>query len=111
MKNYEEVKQTLCDMLEELNERLAKITDEVKHTDQPIEKDFAEQATQVENDQVLDYLGNAARVEAALIKQALARIDSGEYGICTACGEPIRAERLKALPYSHLCISCAAQKQ
>lgn len=111
MKNYEEVKRTLCEMLEELNERLAKITDEVKHTDQPMEKDFAEQAAQTENDQVLDYLGNAARAEAAMIKQAIARIDSGEYGTCEACGEPIREERLKALPYSNLCISCAEQRK
>lgn len=110
MKNYDEVKRTLCEMLEELDERLAKITDDVKHTDQPVEKDFAEQATQTENDQVLDYLGNAARTEAAQIKQAIARIDSGEYGICESCGEPIRAERLKVLPYSNLCIRCAEQK-
>ncbi len=109
MKNYNEVKQTLCEMLEELNERLAKITEDVRHTDQPIEKDFAEQATQTENDQVLDYLGNAARVEVTQIKQALARIDKGEYGICEACGEAIKEERLKALPYSNLCIQCAGK--
>lgn len=111
MQNYQEVKQTLCAMLEEINDRLEKITDEVKHAEQPLEKDFAEQATQTENDQVLDYLGNAARTEASLIRKAIARIDSGEYGWCEACGEPIKAERLKALPYSNLCIRCAGQKQ
>ncbi|MDP2902593.1 MAG: TraR/DksA family transcriptional regulator [Methylovulum sp.] len=109
MKNYAEVKQTLCEMLEELGGRLAKITDDVRHTDQPVEKDFAEQATQTENDQVLDYLGNAARAEVAQIKQAITRIDKGEYGLCEACGGPIREERLKALPYASLCIQCAGK--
>lgn len=109
MKDYEEVKQTLCAMLEELNERLARISDDVRHADQPAEKDFAEQATQNENDEVLDQLGNAAKNEISLIKQALARIDSGEYGLCQVCGEPIREERLKAVPYSNMCVRCASK--
>ena len=111
MQNYQETKQNLCAMLEEINERLAKITEDVKHTNEPLEKDFAEQATQTENDQVLDYLGNAARTEASLIKKAIARIDSGEYGACELCGEAIKEERLKILPFSNLCIRCAEQKQ
>lgn len=96
-------------MLEDLDQRLAKITSDVKHAEQPLEKDFAEQATQVENDQVLDYLGNAARKEIDMIKRAIARIDSGEYGVCEACGESVGKERLKVLPYSTLCIKCANQ--
>jgi DnaK suppressor protein len=107
MKNYQEVKQVLHEMLDELNERLAKITEDVKHTDTPLEKDFEDQATQVENDEVLDYLGNAAITEKEMIKQAIARIEKGEYGICQMCGEPIGEERLKAVPYTTLCIDCA----
>lgn len=110
MKEYEEIRNNLIEMLEDLDERLAKITDHVKHTDEPLEKDFAEQVTQKENDEVLDYLGNATRAEIEKIKQAIVRIDSGEYGICMVCGEPINKERLKALPYSTLCIKCASQK-
>ncbi|MEQ1528635.1 MAG: TraR/DksA family transcriptional regulator [Methylococcales bacterium] len=109
MSDFEETKKALCEMLEDLDQRLAKITNDVKHTEQPLEKDFAEQATQVENDQVLDYLGNAARKEIDMIKRAIARIDSGEYGVCEACGESVGKERLKVLPYSTLCIKCANQ--
>ncbi len=109
MNNYDDAKQTLTAMLEELTERLAHIADDVRHTDQPAEKDFAEQATQNENNEVLDQLGNAARTEISLIKQALVRIDSGNYGICQVCGEPIRAERLKAVPYSSMCVKCASK--
>jgi DnaK suppressor protein len=107
MKNYQEVKQVLHEMLDELNERLAKITEDVKHTDMPLEKDFEDQATQIENDEVLDYLGNAAITEKEMIVQAIDRIEKGEYGICQMCGEPIGEERLKAVPYTALCIDCA----
>ena len=109
MKEYDEVKRTLISMLEELNLRLDRITNNVRHADAPLEKDFAEQATQNENDEVMDYLGNSARTEIAMIKQAIARIDSGQYGICELCDEPISPQRLAAVPYSITCIKCASQ--
>jgi len=34
------------------------------------------------------------------IDAAFERMESGTYGICTATGEPIRKERLKAIPYA-----------
>lgn len=108
MNNYEEVRQVLSTMLEELNDKLSRISDDVKHVDEPLEKDFAEQATQHENDEVLDYLGNAARKEMEAIRQSLARIDSGNYGQCEVCGKPINAERLKILPFSTKCVTCAS---
>lgn len=109
MKEHEEVRNHLLGMLEELDDRLAKITNDVKHVDIPLEKDFAELATQSENDEVVDYLGNAARIERDRVSEAIARIDKGEYGICELCGEPIKKERLEAIPYSTMCIKCASQ--
>lgn len=106
MKEYEEVRHSLIDMLEDLDDRLAKITHDVK---EPLDKDFEEQATQAENDEVLDSLGNAARTEIEMVKQAIDRIDKGQYGLCQVCGQPISKERLKAVPYSSLCIKCASQ--
>lgn len=103
---YEAVRHSLIDMLEELDDKLAKITQDVK---EPLDRDFEEQATQAENDEVLDSLGNAARTEIALVKQAISRIDKGQYGLCQVCGEPISKERLKVIPYSTMCIKCASQ--
>lgn len=107
MKEYQEVRNHLLNMLEELDDRLGKITDDVRHVDKPLEQDFSEQAVEVENDEVLDALGNAARVEVEKIKQAISRIDDGSYGICLTCGEPIKKERLAALPYANRCLHCA----
>jgi RNA polymerase-binding protein DksA len=38
------------------------------------------------------------------IDAALARIDEGTFGTCQACGKPIGADRLEALPWATLCI-------
>ncbi|MGR8941909.1 MAG: TraR/DksA family transcriptional regulator [Gammaproteobacteria bacterium] len=110
MSDYEEIRSNLLDMLEELNDRLNKITEDVKHAEEPLAKDFEEQAVQAENHEVQDFLGNRARTEIAQIKDAITRIDTGRYGICQSCGEPISEARLKALPYSNLCIKCASQQ-
>lgn len=109
MKEYEEVRSHLLEMLEELDDRLTRITDDVKHTHIPLEKDSAELATQSENNEVLDYLGNAARIERERVREAIARIDKGEYGVCELCGEPIKPERLRVLPYTSMCVKCASQ--
>jgi RNA polymerase-binding transcription factor DksA len=38
------------------------------------------------------------------IEAALLRIDDGTYGTCLVCGNPIGADRLRALPWARLCI-------
>ena len=42
-----------------------------------------------------------------LIRAALARIEEGEYGHCTECGEAIALRRLALDPAVPTCISCA----
>lgn len=111
MKEYQEVRGLLIGMLEELDERLNKITSDVRHADSPPEQDFSEQAVEHENDEVLDALGNTARQEVEKIKQAISRIDAGTYGDCSICGEPIKIERLRALPYANYCIRCAERME
>ena len=45
--------------------------------------------------------------ELKRIEMALDRIDTGEYGYCTACGEEIARKRLESDPATPLCINCA----
>lgn len=40
------------------------------------------------------------------IREALARIDAGTFGICGECGEPISEARLIARPVTTQCIEC-----
>lgn len=46
------------------------------------------------------------QTELAATKQALERIESGEYGYCEECGDAIGVARLEVLPEAHLCVSC-----
>lgn len=41
------------------------------------------------------------------VDAALARIEDGTYGTCSACGQPIAEERLEAVPWATLCIDDA----
>ncbi len=40
------------------------------------------------------------------IKDQMARIDDGTYGICEICGEPIGEDRLRVRPETTQCIEC-----
>jgi DnaK suppressor protein len=49
------------------------------------------------------------RVLIHKIKEALQRIDEGEYGICVACGGEISERRLIARPVATHCIDCKTE--
>lgn len=49
--------------------------------------------------------------ELKQIKEALSKIESGEYGFCEECGSPIRFERLKAMPFAQLCRACQEEAE
>lgn len=42
------------------------------------------------------------------VEHALEKFDSGSYGSCEGCGQPIAPARLEARPEARLCIDCAA---
>jgi len=48
-------------------------------------------------------------IQLQRINAALARIDSGDYGACTACAEDIASARLETDPAAVLCITCASR--
>ena len=45
------------------------------------------------------------------IDDALHRIEDGSYGICRDCGEPIAEARLKAIPWTRVCITCKERQK
>ena len=47
------------------------------------------------------------REELSRVERALMRIESGDYGTCTRCGEDIAEARLNAVPDALLCLTCA----
>lgn len=95
----------------QLNARLAELTgraeaieDDLRH---PLEADSAEQAADLADDEALSGVDDVIRREIHDIREALLRIERGEYGTCVSCGEAINPRRLEALPTAVRCINCA----
>ena len=40
------------------------------------------------------------------VREALGRLDTGEYGVCEDCDESIPPRRLDAIPWARLCVKC-----
>jgi DnaK suppressor protein len=64
-----------------------------------IASDFVEQ-------EILETLEHTVRATLMDIDAALDRIESGTYGLCEDCGEPIDRARLKARPWANRCLKC-----
>jgi RNA polymerase-binding transcription factor DksA len=71
-------------------------------------RDWEELATEREDDEMLETLGNSGAREVRQIDAALARLRAGDYGACTRCSAEIPDARLDLLPATPFCSSCAA---
>jgi len=105
------IKESLIRRQQKLELRVTAINDDVSHKQQPLSADWAEQAVERENEEVLEALGNASLDELRDIKHALQRIEIGIYLDCNRCGESINKERLKLLKSTDLCRNCAEQEE
>jgi len=105
MSNYQQLRATLVQKLEQLQSRVGKIERDLRQTP---ESDSEERALGSENDEVLEQLDDSGRQEVQFLQSAISRIDAGTYGVCTQCGKQIAQQRLEALPYTMTCIKCAA---
>ena len=99
-----EIRQALEQKKQELTIRLERIHANLRRG---YEADSKERAKQLEDNEVVDALGNEAREELKKITAAMIRLDAGEYGICVECGLPINEGRLEVYPYAEECIDCA----
>jgi DnaK suppressor protein len=88
----------------ELTARLERITANLRRG---YDADSKERAKEMEDNEVVDALGNEAREELAKISAALHRFETGEFGTCIECGTAIEPARLAAYPYADECIDCA----
>lgn len=72
--------------------------------------DFVDQAS---DDNEVHVNLRLLQVDAKLlraIEAAIVRIENGSYGICTSCEEDISHARLKAVPWTSVCLACKEKK-
>ena len=89
----------------DLTSRISKIDRDIRH--EGMTADWSEQASERENDEVLESLGISSEQELSMIKYALQRIEAGSYFHCDQCGEEIPQARLDLLPFTAHCVTCA----
>jgi|TARA_B110000196_G_scaffold13274_1_gene10698 RNA polymerase-binding protein DksA len=107
-KDHENLRELLLAKREELAARLSRLK---KNLTSGHSADSQEQAQELENAEVVDALGNEARLELSKIAQALEQMKNGSYGECLSCGEQIPLERLKAYLFADRCIRCATAEE
>lgn len=90
----------------ELLMRSQRATRDLSHRAEPLVQDFADQATQTQNDSTLGAIAAAAADEVVQIDHALERMECGGYGVCERCGEEIALERIRVVPYATRCARC-----
>lgn len=110
MLDTQSYKSLLINLRNDYTQRKEALSSDIHHKEEAVEKDFAEQATQSENDDVLNALDDETRMMLIQIDNALLRIQDDRYGLCTGCGKKINEQRLQAVPYAALCIECAEKE-
>ncbi len=105
MINQSAIRQILLDMQAVLTGRLNKT--QAEEREQVETAGPRDNAHLWEESDIRDGLDDEAAAELRDVSRALVRLDSGDYGLCTKCGEAISSARLQAVPYAELCISCA----
>lgn len=116
LKKYKEL---LLKLREEINGQLSHITENtLKKSQRDAAGDLSgysfHMADMASDDYERDFsLGRATEEQKMLfsIDEALRRIGEGTYGSCLQCSKPISKKRLKALPFTELCIECQKTKE
>ncbi len=101
----------LLSLREQLQDRLRRVHIDRSRQAQPLSADFAEQAVERENDQVLDGIDDATSAAIAQLDVALEQLKAGRYGLCSDCGAKIDSARLRALPQATVCVRCASERE
>ena len=104
--DLESIKQNLLKMrqvlMDEVQAKYA-ASREIGETNVP---DLADVSSNAYSREMLLNLSEAHHRQMQDIDAALARFDSGEYGICAGCEEEISPRRMEVRPFSRYCIDC-----
>ena len=110
-------KTTRKDPTEKLRKRLLEKRDELisdlaknrEVTDESVDEqaqDMVDRATSAYTREFAFSLSEADRKILLLIDQALLRMESGTYGTCVHCQQPVQEKRLEAVPWARHCLEC-----
>lgn len=105
--DFNTAKQELLKLKEEYETRIAKIEDHIQNPQDDLNEHWEDQAIVYSQNDMRRNLMVEAQQSLIYVNNALSRIESGAYGECEVCAEPIEPQRLQALPYATLCMKHA----
>ncbi len=109
-KKLEEFRELLQEQMDQLlhdaGKTVSEMTDEKNNFPDPTDR------ASLESDRNFELrIRDRERRLIGKIREALDRIDAGEFGECEDCGDQIGEARLKARPVTTLCIECKTEQE
>jgi len=107
LEEFRELLQEQMDqLLHEAGKTVSEMTDEKTNFPDPTDR------ASLESDRNFELrIRDRERRLIGKIREALDRIDAGEFGECEDCGDQIGEARLKARPVTTLCIECKTEQE
>jgi len=105
-KKQEQFKKQLEGRQAELRKIVASTEQDGREADVGSAQDLADRAANAYAKEFLFSQSANERNQLQMVEGALERIKEGMFGQCVACGNPINAKRLEAVPWTRYCIAC-----
>ncbi len=100
------LEQQLEELLEDADKTASEMADEKANFPDPTDR------ASLESDRNFELrIRDRERKLIGKIREALERIEDGEYGLCESCEEEIGIARLKARPVTTMCIDCKTEQE
>jgi RNA polymerase-binding transcription factor len=105
-KERDEFRKLLAAKKESIIRKLTDTITESKEMESNVAQDLVDKAETSYTKEFLLSLSDGERDQLLQIDEALKRLEHGEFGVCQVCTKEIGDKRLKAIPWTPLCIDC-----
>lgn len=107
----ENIRHQLLERRRALLHQVLNVEDDLRFLDTNVNPELEEESQEQNIARLLARLDDRGMAEIQRIDETIVRIDSGDYGRCEECDEPIPLERLEALPTATTCVFCAEARE
>jgi len=105
-KDKDEFRKLLAAKKESIIRKLTDTITESKEMESNVAQDLVDKAETSYTKEFLLSLTDGERDQLLQIDEALKRLEHCEFGVCQVCSKEIGEKRLKAIPWTPLCIDC-----
>ena len=85
---------------------MSRTAEAIRVTEGSSSQDAAEKAVNSYAKEIFSHQSDTERLHLQLVRAALERLPSKDFGLCQSCGEAIDRKRLDAVPWARYCRRC-----